>query len=105
MVIPQGVGDLGSWQYRANSRESGRQTVNQQAETVRAKVFGSSGRIRTYSPSVNGHISQMLTTLFPATANIRGTVEFDTPAGAEISVLGIRSPPALTFTTLPSLAK
>jgi hypothetical protein len=53
----------------------------------------------------NGHISQVLTTLFPTTANIRGTVEFDTPPGASISVLGIRSPPALTFTTLPALAR
>lgn len=54
--------------------------------------------------AANGHLSQMLTALFPETANIRGTVEFDTPAGAQISVLGIRSPPALTFTTLPALA-
>ncbi len=53
----------------------------------------------------NGHSSQMLTTLFPAAAGIRGTVEFDTPAGAQISVLGIRSPPVLTFTTLPALAR
>jgi hypothetical protein len=47
----------------------------------------------------------MLATQFPATAGIVGTVEFDTPPGAQISVLGIRSPPALTFTTLPALAK
>ncbi len=33
------------------------------------------------------------------------TIEFDTPASAEISVLGIRSPPALTFTSLPALAR
>jgi hypothetical protein len=55
--------------------------------------------------AANGHYSQMLPTLFPATAGIRGTVEFDAPSGAQISVLGIRSPPALTFTTLPPLAK
>jgi virginiamycin B lyase len=54
--------------------------------------------------AANGHSSQMLTTLFPASAGIRGTVEFDTPTGAQISVLGIRSPPTLTFTTLPALA-
>jgi hypothetical protein len=47
----------------------------------------------------------MLATQYPATAGIRGTIDFDTPAGAEIGVLGIRSPPALTFTTLPALAK
>ncbi len=33
-----------------------------------------------------------------------GTIEFDAPAGAQIGVVGIRSPPALTFTTLPPLA-
>jgi hypothetical protein len=55
--------------------------------------------------AANGHYSQNLTTAFPATAGIRGTVEFDTPSGAQISVLGIRSPPTLTFTTLPALAK
>jgi hypothetical protein len=53
----------------------------------------------------NGHTSFGLSQKFPATANIRGTIEFDAPAGAQISVLGIRSPPALTFTTLPALAK
>jgi len=53
----------------------------------------------------NGHTSFVLATEFPQTAGILGTVEFDAPAGATISVLGIRSPPALTFTTLPALAK
>ena len=55
--------------------------------------------------AANGHSSQMLATLFPATAGVRGTLEFDAPAGAQIGVLGIRSPPALTLTTLPPLAK
>ncbi len=55
--------------------------------------------------AANGHSSQMLMTLFPAAAGIRGTVEFDAPSGTQISVLGIRSPPTLTFTTLPPLAK
>jgi len=43
--------------------------------------------------------------LFPETANIRGTIEFDTPAGAQIGVLGVRTPPSHTYTTLPALAK
>ena len=55
--------------------------------------------------NTNGHTSFLLATQFPETVGIRGTVEFDTPASAQISVLGIRSPPALTFTTLPALAK
>lgn len=55
--------------------------------------------------AANGHTSFILATQFPAIAGIRGTIEFDTPVGTTISVLGIRSPPALTFTTLPALAK
>jgi len=60
--------------------------------------------------AANGHTSFMLASQFPVTAGIRGTVEFDTPGvgsatPAQINVLGIRSPPALTFTTLPPLAK
>jgi hypothetical protein len=58
--------------------------------------------------SANGHASFTLadpTHGFPVTANIRGTAEFVAQLGAQISVLGIRSPPALTFTTLPALAK
>ena len=40
-------------------------------------------------------------------ANIRGTIEFDTPSGAQIGALGIRIPAgaAHTYTTLPALAK
>jgi hypothetical protein len=53
----------------------------------------------------NGHTSFVLGTQYPTTANIRGTVEFQTPTGAQISVLGIRTPPTFTFTTLPPLAK
>jgi hypothetical protein len=51
----------------------------------------------------NGHDSFVLSTRFPQTANLRGTIEFDAPPGAPISVLGIRTPPPLTFTTLPPL--
>ncbi len=57
--------------------------------------------------NANGHASFTLdpTHGFPATAGIRGTLEFVAPLGVPISVLGIRSPPALTFTTLPALVK
>ncbi len=55
--------------------------------------------------AANGHSAFTLAQQFSATANIQGTLEFDTPSGASIGVLGLRSPPALTFTTLPSLAR
>jgi hypothetical protein len=44
--------------------------------------------------------------LFPETANIRGTVEFDVPSSSvQIGVIGIRTPAALTYTSLPALMK
>ncbi len=55
--------------------------------------------------SINGHTSFVLSQQFSITTNIRGTIEFQKPVGAQISVIGIRTPPALTFTTLPPLAK
>lgn len=51
----------------------------------------------------HGHNSFMLNTTYVKTNSIRGTVEFDTPSGGQISVLGLRANgPALT--TLPVLA-
>lgn len=52
-----------------------------------------------------GHTSFSLAQQFPSTAGIRGTIEFDAPTLWEISVLGIRSPRTLTFTSLPPLAR
>ncbi len=60
----------------------------------------------TLSLAANGHLAFTLgTDKYPAAQNIRGTIEFDTPAGAQIGALGIRIPVAHTFTTLPALAK
>lgn len=55
--------------------------------------------------AANGHTSFVLTDRFPQTAGIRGTLEFDAVAGAQISAMGIRTPRALTFTSLPPMAK
>jgi hypothetical protein len=56
----------------------------------------------------NGHTAFVLSDPilgFPATANKRGTIEFDTPAGGRISVLGLRfTPPNNALTTIPALA-
>ena len=58
--------------------------------------------------AANGHFSFVLSdpaTGFTVTANKRGTIEFDTPAGGQISVLGLRfSPPNNALTTIPALA-
>ncbi|MEO8096754.1 MAG: hypothetical protein ABI811_03575 [Acidobacteriota bacterium] len=53
----------------------------------------------------NDHTSFILTTLFPVTANRRGSIEFLRQDGTQIGVVGIRSQPALTFTSLPSIAR
>lgn len=56
--------------------------------------------------AANGHLAFTLRIdKYPVTVNIRGTIELDAPAGAEIGALGIRIPIAHTFTTLPALAK
>ncbi len=62
--------------------------------------------------AAQGHSSFMLpdaTYGFPATAAVRGTVEFDTPKGGQISVLGLRvnaipNTSGFAFTSLPVLA-
>ena len=60
----------------------------------------------TLSLAANGHLAFTLAVdKYPAAANIRGTVEFDAPAGAQIGALGIRIPVAHTFTTLPAFVK
>jgi hypothetical protein len=51
------------------------------------------------------HFQFGLAAQFPVTANKRGTIEFDTPAGGQISVLGLRfTPPNNALTTIPALA-
>jgi hypothetical protein len=55
----------------------------------------------------NGHTSFVLSLQYPVTANIRGTIEVDTPPGGQISVLGFRTTPlgsSHTLTTIPALA-
>ena len=55
----------------------------------------------------NGHASFMLNDTiqgFPELAGMRGTVEFDTPSGGQISVLGLRAN-GKAITTLPVLAQ
>jgi hypothetical protein len=61
----------------------------------------------TLTLPANAHMSFVLgnpPNKYPATANIRGTVEFDTPPGGQISVVGIRAN-GEAFTTLPALVK
>jgi hypothetical protein len=60
----------------------------------------------TISLEGNGHTSFVLSTQYAVTDNIRGTIEFDTPANGQISVLGLRfTPPNNALTTIPAMAQ
>ena len=60
----------------------------------------------TIALAANGHYAFTLgSDKYPASAKIRGTIEFGKLANGQIGVLGIRIPVAHTFTTLPALAK
>jgi hypothetical protein len=62
----------------------------------------------TLTLPANAHLSFVLgnqsNDKYPATANICGTVEFDTPPGEQISVVGIRAN-GQALTTLPALVQ
>ena len=53
----------------------------------------------------HGHVSFLLSSNFPVTANGRGTVEFANPTGAQVAVIGLRAKADGTLTTIPTLAK
>jgi hypothetical protein len=74
-----------------------------QAAVIPATLRDSTGATlasTTIDLPASGHSSQILTDLFPQAEKIRGTLEFDTPAGGQIGALGIRANGG-TFTTIP----
>jgi hypothetical protein len=50
-----------------------------------------------------GHTSFVLGTRYPAAGAVRGTIQFQAPAGAEIGVIGIRALPSGAYTTIPPI--
>ncbi len=78
-----------------------------QPEDVSATLRGESGNVlgsATIHLPAWGHTSQMLTQFLPAAANIRGTVQFNVPAGGRIDALGIRATPSAAYTSIPVIA-
>ncbi len=59
----------------------------------------------TINLAARGHTSFVLTNNYAYTAGKRGTVEFDTPPGTGITVLGLRATPSGALTTIPAIAK
>ena len=55
--------------------------------------------------AARGHTSFVLTSNYAYTAGKRGTVEFDTPPGTQITVLGLRATPSGALTTIPAIVK
>ena len=64
---------------------------------------GASLGLATVNLPAYGHMSLMLSDNYSVTAGKRGTVEFDTPVGGQISALGFRSTPSGVVTTIPVL--
>ncbi len=86
------------------------QNVSTQAANIAVVIRDDTGAqigSGTVNLAANGHTSFVVSAQFPVTANKRGTLEFDTPSGGRISVLGIRTTPlgsTTTLTTIPALA-
>jgi hypothetical protein len=59
----------------------------------------------TIDLSARGHTSFTLSKSYASVKNKRGTVEFDTPPGGQITALGILATPTGALTTIPVLAK
>ena len=75
---------------------------------LRDDTGASLGTAAAISLPAYAHTSFMLTDPthgYPATDGKRGTLELDTPAGAQITALGIRAAPDGAITTVPVLAR
>lgn len=66
---------------------------------------GASLGTATINLVAGGHTSFLLADSYKSVAGQRGTVEFDTPPGTQISALGLRATPTGAVTTIPVLAK
>jgi sugar lactone lactonase YvrE len=75
-------------------------TVPVTARDADGKVIGQG----TLSLVASGHDAFMIASKFPYTAGQRGTLEFAKPAGAQISVLGLRFN-GIAFTSIPAVVK
>lgn len=83
-------------------------SVSPQAINVPVVIRDDSGAqigTGTIPLAANGHSAFVLAAQFPVTEGKRGILEFITPPGSQISALGLRTPPARTFTTLPTLTR
>ncbi len=112
-VVPLEVGSANSYTLAFDNTAAWRQVLRFRIARARRPLYrrrcatatGATLATTTIQLPASGHSSQMLTDLFPAAANIRGTLEFDTPFLGRIAALGIRATPAGAFTTIPVMTK
>jgi sugar lactone lactonase YvrE len=79
-----------------------------QASDVLATLRDSTGQIistETISIPAWGHVSFGIGSRYPVTANASGTLEFSSPVGGQIGVVGIRAGSNRSFTAVPALAR
>ncbi len=76
--------------------------------SIMVRIRDESGNLLMATPmdlQAHGHTSFMLPDVFGVAAGKRGTIEFVTPPGGRISVIGLRATEAGNLTTIPVLAK
>ena len=77
-----------------------------QTASVQLTIRNAAGAVvksDTLTLPAGGHSAFSLTTNYPATANLIGTLQFTTTVAGQISVLGIRVNPQHSFTSVPAL--
>ncbi len=74
-------------------------------QTIARDDAGASLANDSISLGAQGHLSFMIAARFGATAGKRGSLEFQTPVGGQIEVLGIRAGAGGALTSVPPLAK
>ena len=82
--------------------------VGTQAASIPVVIRDDSGATvmsTTILLAAGGYSSFNLASSYAAAAGIRGTVEFDTPSGGQISVLGLSFNPTGAFSTIPAVTK
>ncbi len=82
--------------------------VSNQTANITLNIDDDTGTLQqttSITLQANQHTSFMLPDKYASAVNKRGTVEFVTPMGGRISVIGLRATSAGTLTTIPVLAK
>jgi hypothetical protein len=112
-VAPLQAANTGSWVLwfdNTGGNATGMALANaaSAAASVPVIVRDDAGTILTSSSvpvAALAHESFMVATQYPQTAGKRGTIEFQTPAGGQVGVLGLQASASGALTSVPALAK